>query len=90
MKKIVCIILVLMMLLFPILLFADEIDDELIEVGPIWEEAVQTVASTYDEPILNSKAAVVYDRDSKTILYNKNMDEKRAMASTTNVISYQR
>ena len=40
-----------------------------------------------EEPVLNSRAAIVIDRNSKTILFGKNENEKRKMASTTKIMT---
>ena len=40
-----------------------------------------------DVPTINSRAAIVYDRNSGTILYGKNENEKRKMASTTKIMT---
>ena len=53
----------------------------------IIEETVQTVAGTTEEPTINSRAAVVIDRETKEILYGKNETNKRAMASTTKIMT---
>lgn len=39
------------------------------------------------EPIINSPAAVLYDRKYNRVLYNKNMNERRANASTTKILT---
>ena len=38
-------------------------------------------------PDISSKAAIVIDRDSKAVLYGKNINQKRAMASTTKIMT---
>ena len=40
-----------------------------------------------EKPVLNSRAAIVIDRNSKTILFGKNENEKRKMASTTKIMT---
>jgi D-alanyl-D-alanine carboxypeptidase (penicillin-binding protein 5/6) len=67
--------------------YADEIEEEQIEIERIKEEALETLASSSEEPSINSRAAVVLERDSKEVLYSKNMNDKRAMASTTKVMT---
>ena len=44
-------------------------------------------AEQADVPTINSRAAIVYDRNSRTILYGKNENEKRKMASTTKIMT---
>ena len=51
------------------------------------KKVIETVANVSEEPKINSRAAVVIDRKSKTILYGKNENVKKAMASTTKVMT---
>lgn len=67
--------------------FADDLEAEQIDIEQIQEEIMQTVATPAKEPQINSRAAVVLDRESKRILYSKNANEKRAMASTTKIMT---
>lgn len=66
--------------------FCDDIgDDEIIDVN-----AEITSSSPKENnikiPETNSRACVVIDRNTNTILYGKNENTKRKMASTTNVM----
>ena len=81
-KKILSLILIII-LLVPGLNFAA--DEE--EIDYIWLQEEITSAKEAGEPVVYSKAAVVYDRGSKTILYGKNENEKLAMASTTKIMT---
>lgn len=80
-------ILIIMLILFFSVAFADDIETQEIIFNEIKEEAIQTIANSTDEPNINSKAAVVIDRQTKEILYQKNCSEKRAMASTTKIMT---
>lgn len=51
------------------------------------KNVIETVANVSEEPKINSRAAVVIDRKSKTILYGKNENIKKAMASTTKIMT---
>lgn len=70
------------------LCYADDID-----VG--WDthgrseikDTVQAAAKATTEPKINSRAAVVMDRNTKTVLYGRNETSKRAMASTTKIMT---
>lgn len=66
--------------------FADEIEEE---TDYIWlEEEIKNASTTItDEPKLNSKCAVVLDRDSKEILFGKNENKRVPMASTTKIMT---
>lgn len=39
-----------------------------------------------DEPNLNSRSAIIYDRNSKEIIWGKEENVRRKMASTTKVV----
>lgn len=47
----------------------------------------ETSASSFELPSINSRAAVVIDRTSNTILYGKNENEIKKMASTTKIMT---
>ena len=55
----------------------------------IWlEEEITNVSNNpSDEPKLNSKCAVVFDRSSKTVIFGKNEDKRVPMASTTKIMT---
>ena len=68
-------------------IFADDEDEDEIETNEIEEVLVQTSNQTSDEPNLNCRAAIIYDRATKKVMWGKNQDEKRAMASTTKIMT---
>ena len=82
-KKIL--ILIVFILSVSVVSYADEIELENFPIDEIWEEIDN--ANNSVEPNLNSRAAIVFDRTSKTVIYGKNIDEKRAMASTTKIMT---
>ena len=55
----------------------------------IWLEEEITNASTnkIDEPNLNSNCAIVFDRNSKSIIFGKNENKRVPMASTTKIMT---
>ena len=66
--------------------FCDDIDDEVIDVN------AEIVSSSTSEteitpPDTNSRACVVIDRHTNTILYGKNENAQRKMASTTKIMT---
>ena len=63
--------------------YSDEIDTDKL----IWEDDVLQTSNTSEEPKLNSRAAVIYDRKSKKIIWGKKENEKRPMASTTKIMT---
>lgn len=64
---------------------ADEEDSENIDFSEIWNEYITSSTESSNDPVLNSRAAIVLDRKTGAVLFEKNAFSKRAMASTTNV-----
>jgi D-alanyl-D-alanine carboxypeptidase (penicillin-binding protein 5/6) len=71
----------LLILITPSFIFADDIAET-----PLESEII-TVSSSDFEPEIYSKRAIVFERNSKTILYNKNAYEQCKMASTTKIMT---
>lgn len=66
------------------MVFADDIDlDEIDD----FSDFIETSLNMSSEPIINSRAAIVYDRSSGAILFGKNENDVRKMASTTKIMS---
>lgn len=67
---------------------ADDIEEEEVEEIELQNTIVEvTSQKVIEEPILSSKAAVVYDRTTGQMIWGKNENEKRAMASTTKIMT---
>ena len=49
--------------------YANINDNEIIDVDEIKKETIETVAKTTEEPKLNARVGLIFDRNSKTILY---------------------
>ena len=77
------IILLVIVLCISGTVYSDEIDTDKL----IWEDDVLQTSNTSEEPKLNSRAAVIYDRKSKKIIWGKKENEKRPMASTTKIMT---
>lgn len=60
-------------------------DDENEEI--IYGEEIEVVNSVTDEPVLNSRIAVAYDRTSGTVIWGKDENKRTAMASTTKIMT---
>jgi len=89
-KKILLFLLLVVLIVSSITyIYADDEDEEIEDV--ILEEVVNQVntvsANINKEPTLNSRAAIIYDRTTKKVIWGKNEDEKRAMASTTKIMT---
>ena len=74
-------------IILPSISFADDLEAEEIDIEQIKDEVLVSSGNVTSEPSINSKAAIVFDRDTKCILYSKNANEKRAMASTTKIMT---
>lgn len=64
--------------------YADDYDEEL-ETDDL--ELIETVAPVNSEVSINSRAAIVFERNSHMVLYEKNADSTRPMASTTKIMT---
>ena len=84
-KFIISLIIYFYILVQCISCFADEVDEQ-INYDEV-NEIIQTTTSVSEMPSINSRSAVVIDRESKRILYGKNENDKRPMASTTKIIT---
>ena len=70
--------------IFESIAYADDIDYEILnDISPY----VEASSSIVTEPSINSRAAIVYDRNSGLVLFGKNENEKRKMASTTKIMT---
>lgn len=79
-------LLFILMFSISIISYADEIELENFPIEELWTEIENSNTKT-DEPKLNSRAAIIFDRTSRTVLWGKNINEKRAMASTTKIMT---
>lgn len=66
--------------------YADDEEEEELNANEL-QEIVESSTEPTKEPVINSKAAVIYDRVSKKIIWGKAQNEKRAMASTTKIMT---
>lgn len=83
MKRIISLILIFS-ILFPIYCFADEKNIEEAEEIP---ELVEATTNSAEEPNINSRSAIVFDRNSKEVIYGKDENTKKKMASTTKIMT---
>lgn len=88
-KCLISLILLLTMSTSNIITFADDKIEEYnkkIDNSEI-NKTVETSGELNDEPKINSRSAVVIDRKSKAVIYGKNENIKKAMASTTKIMT---
>ena len=86
MKKIKKIFLIFIILIFvKIIVYAD--DELLNDIFSYKEISISASAITSDEPHINAKHAIVFDRKSKKSIFRKMENEKCKMASTTKIMT---
>ena len=84
-KKIICFLAIIGIIMPNIVVLADD-ELEFEKVEDI-KEIIQTASKIADLPSIDSKYAVVIDRNSKKVLYGKKENEKTKMASTTKIMT---
>lgn len=78
------VILVILFSLNNIILADDTIDN--VDIKNI-NKVIETATEAVDIPKINSKYAIVLDRNSKAIIFGKSEKTKTKMASTTNIMT---
>lgn len=76
-------IIILLIVFISDCVYSDEIDTEEI----IWKDNFMQASNSKEEPKVNSRSAVIYDRKSKKVIWGKKENEKRPMASTTKIMT---
>lgn len=90
MKKKINIIIILLLifeLFINTIVFADDEDEEEINEESLNEITLETIAKINEEPNINARAAIIYDRETKEIIWGKNENDKKSMASTTKIMT---
>lgn len=77
-----CLFILIFSYIFPV--YADDEDSENIDNIFSFVDASSEIVT---EPTINSRAAIVYDRTSGSILFGKSENEQRKMASTTKIMT---
>ena len=67
--------------------FADDIDNETIDVSTELNSFTDAYTEAIKEPDVNSRACVVIDRKTNSVLFGKNENSKKKMASTTKIMT---
>jgi len=87
MKKIIKMILVFVLVTsFSIISLADDVDENINE-EEINGDILDVSTDVDNVPKVNSRAVLIFDRTSKRVIYEKNGYSKRAMASTTKIMT---
>lgn len=88
--KINCILIILLILINVSTTYADDVENDEFEsnIEEINSSIIDVVSNNViEEPITNSRKCVIYDRNSKTVIWGKNENVKCAMASTTKIMT---
>lgn len=85
--KKIFIIITTFIITFSTIVLADDEEEEEYNQNEINELIVESATKPSEEPTINARAAVVYDRETKEIIWGKNEKEKRPMASTTKIMT---
>ena len=75
---------IIVILSFNYIVFADDENEDIFNNV---SSLVEVSSDITNEPTINSRAAIIYDRISGSILYGKKENEKRKMASTTKIMT---
>ena len=62
-------------------------DNEIIDINETKKQAIETVSKNIENLKLNSRIGLIFDRNSKRILYEKNGLKQVPMASTTKIMT---
>lgn len=85
MKKTITILIIFLAIVsFPITILADDVDEE---TTNIIEEVLSASTNVDNIPKLNARACLVFDRDSKRVLFERDGYSRRKMASTTKIMT---
>ena len=84
----ILVILEIILLIGNSIVFADiEDEEEIVNIEEIENQVVETASNATDEPKLDARIGVIFDRSSKRILYEKNGLKQVPMASTTKIMT---
>ena len=65
----------------------EDLEEEINDTAWIYEQIEEASSNITNEPIINSRSAVVYDRTSGEVIWGKDEKSKRKMASTTKIMT---
>ena len=83
-KKIMIFFFLIIVIISSTVFADDDIEEEELEN---FEEFIEASNLATDIPNINSRSAVVLDRNTGIVLYGKNENTKRPMASTTKIMT---
>ena len=65
----------------------EDFEEDINDTAWIYEQIEAANSNATDEPIINSRAAVIYDRTSGEVIWGKDENSQRKMASTTKIMT---
>lgn len=83
----IIIILIILLNVYSPLIYADDEEEEDINETELQELIVESATTPVEGPSINSKAAIIYDRTTQKVIWGKNENTKKAMASTTKIMT---
>lgn len=87
MKKIISGIMIFIIIFsFQVKIYADDVE-ELVDENEVQEEILNVSTNVENIPKVNSRAVLIFDRASKRVIFEKNGYSRRAMASTTKILT---
>ncbi len=86
-RKLIALFILSALLACHTFVYADDDEEEEIQDNEIQELIVESSIEASEEPIINARAAVIYDRTTKQVMWGKNENTKKAMASTTKIMT---
>ena len=86
-NKLISLIILLFIIFSYSNVFADDEDEEELTGNEIQEAIIESSTNATEEPSINSRAAIIYDRTTKKIMWGKQENAKKAMASTTKIMT---
>ena len=86
-KKKIILLFMFFIFFFSTVVFADDDDEVEYIQNEIDDIIVESSANVSEEPMINARSAIIYDRETTQIIWGKNEMQKRPMASTTKIMT---
>ena len=70
-------------------IYADDenLEEELDDINWIYEQIEEASSPENNEPVINSRSAIIYDRVAGEVIWGKDANTERKMASTTKIMT---
>lgn len=86
-KNKIVVVFMIFLLCFSSFVIADDIEENDYEENEIKNLIIESAATPSEEPIINARYAIIYDRNTKQVMWGKKENEKVPMASTTKIMT---